>query len=334
MTEDDVSTRTPGSHRFCGEWLSRLRFEGPYTPFGTTPSLSMPGSMGGGDWGGVSFDPELGYIYVNTNNLGGVGHMAPSAAGAPMPYHNEGGYTRFIDEDQYPCQQPPWGQLSAVNADTGEVVWQRPLGSYDELEAQGVKNTGAPNMGGSIVTAGGLVFVAATTDSKFRAFDSRTGAELWTARLDASGTAVPMTYLGRDGTQYVVIASGGTNRFRMIANTAGKLSDALIAFSLTGKESGSAPPMGRSSGSPETPAAALQAAPGRAGAALPEGEGKATVVAICTKCHDAAVFTNAGMSREGWEAVVESMKENGAAGTDDQFKEVTDYLAKNFPSRR
>jgi quinoprotein glucose dehydrogenase len=88
-------------------------------------------------------------------------------------------------------------------------------------------------MGGSIVTAGGLVFIAATTDSKFRAFDSRTGEELWMTRLEATGDSVPMTYMGRDGKQYVVIAAGGTNRFRMLANTADKTADGLIAFSLS-----------------------------------------------------------------------------------------------------
>jgi len=169
MTKDDISNRTPESQRFCSEWFSRLRFEGPYTPFGTSPSLLMPGTMGGGNWGGVSFDPQLGYIYVNTSSLGGAGQMVKSAAGAPMPYRNTGGYTRFIDQDQYPCQKPPWGELSAVNANTGDIVWRKTLGGYDELEAQGFKNAGAPNMGGSIVTAGGLVFIAATTDSKFRA---------------------------------------------------------------------------------------------------------------------------------------------------------------------
>ncbi len=125
-----------------------------------------------------------------------------------------------------------------MNANTGEIVWRKPLGSYDELEAQGLKNTGAPNIGGSIATAGGLVFIAATTDSKFRAFDSRTGEELWVAKLDASGTTVPMTYLGRDGKQYVLVAAGGTNRFRMIANTADKNSDALIAFAISDHAAG------------------------------------------------------------------------------------------------
>src|SRR5947207_5128158 len=87
-------------------------------------------------------------------------------------------------------------------------------------------------MGGSIATAGGLVFIGATTDSKFRAFDSRTGQELWVTALDATADAVPMSYQGRNGKQYVVIAAGGTNRFRMLAGTAEQIADSLIAFAL------------------------------------------------------------------------------------------------------
>src|SRR6185437_13745997 len=155
---------------------------GPYTPFGLTPSLLMPGTMGGGNWGGVSFDPHLGYIFVNTSNLGGTGHMVPAPPGAPMPYRNDGGYTRFLDQDQIPCQQPPWGELTAVNANTGDIAWKVSLGSFPEVEAQGLKNAGTPNVGGTMATAGGLVFVAATNDSMFRAFDSKSGEMVWSAR--------------------------------------------------------------------------------------------------------------------------------------------------------
>ncbi|MCU1233729.1 MAG: quinoprotein glucose dehydrogenase, partial [Candidatus Solibacter sp.] len=230
MTAAELTTRTPEAHKFCAEWFAKVRHEGPYTPFGMSPTLIFPGTMGGGNWGGVSFDPGLGYIFVNTSSLGGTGKMVAAPAGAPMPYRNEGGYTRFLDQDQFPCQQPPWGELTAVNANTGDVAWRVPLGSYDQVEAAGLKNAGAANMGGSIATAGGLVFIAATTDSKFRAFDSRTGKELWMARIDATGDAVPMTYRARNGKQYVVIAAAGTNRFRMIANTADETADSLIAF--------------------------------------------------------------------------------------------------------
>jgi cytochrome c5 len=241
------------------------------------------------------------------------------------------------------------GELIAVNANTGDIVWRKPLGSYDELEAQGIKNTGASNIGGSIVTAGGLVFIAATTDSKFRAFDSRTGAELWVAKLDSSGTTVPMTYLGRDGRQYVVVAAGGTNRFRMIANTADKNADTLIAFALPTPQDSrveaqnpSSPPANASrlsQGVPNTlgeaPTASSGAAANAAAAAsLPEGEGKAIVLSACTKCHGAANFSTLRMSRTAWKDEVEDMKDKGAIGTDDDFNKIIDYLAKNFPPRQ
>jgi glucose dehydrogenase len=338
MTSDDISRRTPEVEKFCGEWLSRLRFGGLYTPFGMTPSLSMPGTMGGGNWGGVSFDPQLGYIFVNTSSLGTVGQMAPTAPGAALPYRNLGGYTRFIDQDGYPCQQPPWGEMSAVNANTGEIVWRKPLGSYDELEAQGLKNTGAPNIGGSIVTAGGLVFIAATTDSKFRAFDSRIGEELWMVKLDASGTTVPMTYLGGDGKQYVVVAAGGTNRFRMIANTADKNSDAVIAFAISDKPQAGFSPKPNSSTVP-TPSPTNPVASGASAsstgtmAGLPDGPGKATVIAVCTKCHGLDNFSTLRMSRSAWETEVADMKDKGAVATDDEFKSIVEYLARNYPPR-
>jgi outer membrane protein assembly factor BamB len=249
-----------------------------------------------------------------------------------------------------------------VNANTGDIVWRKPLGSYDELEAQGMKNTGATNIGGSIVTAGGLVFIAATTDSKFRAFDSRTGTELWVTKLESSGSTVPMTYLGRDGKQYVVVAAGGTNRLRMIANTADKNSDALIAFALPNPQDGRvgpqatvsqnsySPPAATASGlsqsipntSGESTAKAVisattasgAAANAAAAAALPEGEGKAIVLSVCTKCHGATNFSTLRMSRSAWENEVEDMKDKGAIGTDDDFKRIVDYLAKNFPPQQ
>jgi glucose dehydrogenase len=337
LTSEEITTRTPEAHKFCLEWFGRLRHQGPYTPFGLTPALIFPGTMGGGNWGGVSFDPQLGYIFVNTSSLGGAGHMVEAPAGAPMPYRNEGGYTRFLDQDGYPCQQPPWGELTAVNANTGDIAWRVPLGSYDEVEAQGLKNAGAPNMGGSIVTAGGLVFIGATTDSKFRAFEARTGKELWMTRLDATADTAPMTFQGRNGKQYVVIAAAGTNRFRMIANTADQKADALIAFALpeagetpaiTGVKRPSSLARSRAATRNRRPlsAAELKAS----GPPLPEGDGKQIVVRMCTACHGAAVFSMLRISREAWEDEVSAMVERGAAGTDQDIQKVTAYLVKNF----
>jgi quinoprotein glucose dehydrogenase len=349
LNANQLSKRSPEAERFSSDWFATLHNSGPFTPFGTTPTLLIPGSMGGGDWGGVSFDPNLGLIFANTNSLAGVGRMIPRTDGV-LPYRIDGGSTRFIDQQGYPCTAPPWARLSAINANTGEIVWQSVLGSYDELEAQGLKNTGATAMGGPIVTAGNLVFIAATTDSKFRAYDSRNGKELWVTKLDASGTTVPMTYMGTDGKQYVVVAAGGTNRFGMIAGTAGHNADALIAFALSDKPRSasvnsssqpaktpstrsmhvSQPPAG-SSGSTALTAAMAAHTPAGAAFSLPDGDGKAIVLARCTKCHGTSNFTSIRMNRQGWEDEVKSMRAKGATGTDDDFKKVIDYLVRTFP---
>jgi quinoprotein glucose dehydrogenase len=227
VTREEITKRTPEAAKYCAEQFDQLVHSGPYTPFGMKTALRFPGTMGGGNWGGVAFDPKLGYIFVNTSNLGGTGRMAEAPEGAPMPYRPIAGYTRWVDQEQYPCQQPPWGELSAVNANTGDIAWRVPLGTYEEG-----KKTGTPNLGGPIVTAGGLVFIGATLDSGFRAFDARTGAELWSVKLEGAAITVPMTFLGRDGKQYVVVAAGGPARFRSIDPTKSEGSDALVAFAL------------------------------------------------------------------------------------------------------
>jgi quinoprotein glucose dehydrogenase len=133
-----------------------------------------------------------------------------SSAGAPgaMKYHFTG-YNKFLDPEGYPAVAPPWGTLNAINLNTGEYVWKIPLGEYPELAAAGQKNTGTENYGGPVVTAGGLVFIAATNfDKKFRAFDKSTGALLWETTLPFSANTTPATY-EVDGRQFVVIAAGG-----------------------------------------------------------------------------------------------------------------------------
>jgi glucose dehydrogenase len=231
FTPAEVARVTPEHQKFCEGLLAAdggVRTGGPYQPYGTKLTLNFPGMFGGSDWGGVSFDPRLGYLFVNSENLGTIFKVVVKRDGDNVqvsrvsPTNAIGGLgggggfggnigVQFWDPDKlWPCVQPPWGQLAAVNVNTGEIAWQVPLGEFDELTAQGVPKTGAPNMGGSIATAGGLVFIGATNDSRFRAFDAHTGKELWVTRLDASAHAVPMTFLGRNGKQYVVImASGG-----------------------------------------------------------------------------------------------------------------------------
>ncbi len=142
-----------------------------------------------------------------------------------MKYHLTG-YRRFLDPDGYPAVEPPWGTLNAIDLNTGEYVWKIPLGEYPELDAQGMKNTGSQNYGGPIVTAGGLLFIAATNyDKKIRAFDKATGQLLWEATLPFSGNATPATY-SVNGRQYVVIAAGGGRDFKA------KSGGVYVAFAL------------------------------------------------------------------------------------------------------
>jgi membrane-bound PQQ-dependent dehydrogenase (glucose/quinate/shikimate family) len=232
LTRAEVSRVTPESERFCTALFDKLSNRGMYTPVGLTPTLNFPGFHGGGNWSGGSFDPASGLLFVNMNEDGAMGEMTPQPAGAAVPYMRQGRfeeYAWFRDQNGWPCQQPPWGTLSAVDLNRGRVVWKVPLGIVEELESKGVRDTGAQNLGGSVVTAGGLVFIAATTDRLFRAFDAKTGRVLWQSKLEAGGHATPMTYAGRRGRQYVVIAAGGGGFLR---SPASGLSDTLVAYAL------------------------------------------------------------------------------------------------------
>jgi quinate dehydrogenase (quinone) len=226
FNETDITTVAPESNRYCAELFHSLETGGMYTPYGRKQTLVVPGTLGGATWSGGSFDPELGYLFVNVNELGAVGAMEPQPAGAPLAYRRgskEGEYARFWDQNQWPCQKPPWGTLNAVDVNEGEIVWKVPLGMVGGLN----RETGSPNLGGSVATAGGLVFIGAAADSRFRAFDSRTGKQLWVAELAASAHAAPITYMGnKSGKQFVVIAAGGGGYFR------GKTSDEVVAFAL------------------------------------------------------------------------------------------------------
>jgi quinoprotein glucose dehydrogenase len=141
-----------------------------------------------------------------------TGANNPTAAAAPSPFdmkYRFTGYHKFLDPDGYPATAPPWGTLNAINLNTGEYAWKIPLGEYPELAAKGMKDTGSENYGGPVVTAGGLVFIAATDfDRKFRAFDKDTGRLLWEAVMPSSGNGTPATY-EISGRQYIVIAAAG-----------------------------------------------------------------------------------------------------------------------------
>lgn len=142
------------------------------------------------------------------------------------PYSHTG-YNRWLDTNGYPAVKPPWGTLNAIDLNTGEFVWRTPLGELPELTARGISPTGTENYGGPVVTAGGLVFIAASKDEMFRAFDQKTGKILWQAKLPAAGYATPATY-SVNGKQFVVIACGG-------GKCGTKSGDAYVAFALPEK---------------------------------------------------------------------------------------------------
>ena len=155
FNEADITNLTPEAHHYCADLFHSLESRGIYTPYGLKQTLVVPGTLGGATWSGGSFDPELGYLFVNVNELGSVGAMESQPAGAPVRYRRgaKGGeYARFWDQNQWPCETPPWGTLNAIDVNNGEVIWKTPLGVVAGLNS----DTGSPNLGGSVVTAGGL----------------------------------------------------------------------------------------------------------------------------------------------------------------------------------
>jgi quinoprotein glucose dehydrogenase len=226
----------------CRARLKQLRNEGIFTPPSLQGSLVMPGNVGGMNWSGSAFDPNRSFLIVNVNNLAAKVRLIPRAEFDDRTRRTEKGEYTEQDGAPYglfrnflqapsnlPCSPPPWGMLTAVDMVEGKIRWQVPLGSM-----QGLGHKPAPvppgsiSLGGPIVTAGGLIFIAGTIDPFIRAFDTDTGKQLWQAHLPAAGAATPMTYCARSGgKQFVVIAAGGHSKVEEEPQ-----SDTLVAFAL------------------------------------------------------------------------------------------------------
>jgi quinoprotein glucose dehydrogenase len=237
-TVDTVWGLTPQDKAACLAKFAGLRSEGVFTPPSLRGSVVMPGNVGGMNWSGYAFDPVRHLLIVNTNNMAAKVKLIPRDAfddpkvrtekGEYSPQHGTpfGMFRTFLRSDRgLPCLPPPWGQLTALDLNTGKIRWQVPLGTFDPAHTNVPQ--GALSLGGPIVTAGGLAFIAGTWDPALRAFDLETGKEVWKAPLPASGHATPMTYKLADGKQYVVIAAGGHAKIDEEAQ-----SDALVAFAL------------------------------------------------------------------------------------------------------
>jgi glucose dehydrogenase len=242
MTRDEIPNLTPEQHAYCTAFWdeNNIQVTGLYgRPLMTRGTLSFPSTLGGPNWGGPSYNPNSDVFVVNVQNMGQfrpAGPVTPIFGGPRPPRRRvvaepgapitQSGFAYRIDADtMLPCTPTPWGELVAVDISKGEILWRAPLGTIPGLKTDVA--TGARNLGGNIQTAGGLVFIGATNDRTFRAYDARTGAEKWSVELDASAHSTPITYMGKDGKQYVVVTgAGGT------AVAARRMSDTLNAFVL------------------------------------------------------------------------------------------------------
>lgn len=238
----DFYALTPEHAAYCRDLWDRNRMytRGIFTPPGLEGTMVMfPSTLGGGNWSGLSYDATRRLLFTNVMNLGQVGRMESRTdpATGTVTYRRTSPwgtpYGRFWNPDtKVPCSAPPFGELVAVDVNRAAVRWRVPLGVFDDLKARGFGATGTPGLGGTMTTAAGLVFVGASIDRRFRAFDAETGAMVWETTLEASAHATPMTFLGKDGRQYVVIAAGGGGFFASPPGTK------VVAFALPATTSG------------------------------------------------------------------------------------------------
>lgn len=239
LQPEDAWGLTFWDRRACRQRIAALRSEGLYTPPSKRGTVVYPFTGGGANWGGAAFDPATRTLFVNTSRIAHVITLLPKAefadaraaepdveispqTGAPYAMKRD----MLMSPLGLPCSPPPWGMLTAVDLDSGTFRWESVLGTVRDIAPLPLPiRWGTPNLGGPMVTAGGLVFIGAAMDDYLRAFDARTGEELWKGRLPAGGQATPMSYV-RDGRQFVVIAAGGHAR----AGTT--IGDTLVAFAL------------------------------------------------------------------------------------------------------
>jgi len=204
---DDIANLSPESNEYLvKERLADVVFAHMFTPpILDKEVVAFPGYHGGAIWGGASWIQESGVLFVNHNEVPWSLKLVRAAEDAGYPFDHTG-YLRPEDKEGYPAVKPPWGRISAIDLNSRRILWQVPLGEYEELTAKGVAPTGTYNRGGNIATAGGLLFSAAAEDGVFRAFDQKQGTVLWSHALGGVGLATPSTYEA-DGRQFVVIAS-------------------------------------------------------------------------------------------------------------------------------
>lgn len=238
LTEKSIWGFTPWDRGKCRALFRAHDYAGtPYTPPSTRGWIQFPSYMGVTNWGGISIDEQRGILIANTTHAAAIMQLVPRAdikPGDPVLPSEGSAYgirmQPMLSPKPFgaPCNPPPWGNLSAIDLNTGKRLWDVKLGtSRDRAPFPFWLKLGVPNLGGSVVTASGLVFIGAATDNYLRAFDTETGKLLWRGRLPAGGQATPMTYrLRKSGRQFVVIAAGG---HRYLGTTQG---DSIVAYTL------------------------------------------------------------------------------------------------------
>lgn len=252
LRERDMWGLTPFDQLYCRIQFRKSRYEGPVTPIGLKQTIVYPGYVGGSDWGGVAVDPTRQLMIVNTNRVANLDKLLPRAeadklgiapysaddpsniagagAQAGTPYAAD--IRAFFSPLWVPCNEPPFGMISAVDLVSRKVVWSKPFGTARDSGPLGIPSMlpitiGVPNNGGALMTKSGLVFIGATQEHSFRALDTATGKELWRDRLPGGGIASPMTYWSpKSRRQFIVIAAGG------FPYLGAKQSDAIVAYAL------------------------------------------------------------------------------------------------------
>ncbi len=253
LTEEDIWGLYPGDREACLEQFRNMVYEGIFTPPAfNKPALLWPGLGGGVNWGSVSVNPNENIMIVNSMRVPYTVKLIPredagSLDGTDLVGANPQEGTPYVvvrggllSPHNTPCTEPPWGVLTAINLDTGATLWEEPLGNLELLSPLGLGrflDWGTPNTGGSLQTASGLVFIAATLDGYLRAFDVHTGEVLWKDRLPAPAQATPMSYrLRQDGPQYIAIAAGGHGPLAYAAKGPERLhellGDAIVVYKL------------------------------------------------------------------------------------------------------